>query len=71
MLASAPVFLALLALANAYTCPKYEDIRQRSVDPSSFSIDEIAGEWYLVATTEPTTKFCGERELIYNIVIPR
>ena len=46
------------SLATTYTCPSYSQIRQPSVAPSVFNINEIKGIWYLQATTELTTKFC-------------
>ena len=53
-----------------YSCPSYEEIRQPSVDPPEFSIDEIAGRWFLQATTEPTTRFCLCNMMTYEILEP-
>lgn len=48
----------ICVLAYAATCPEYKDIRTPAVDADKLNINEIHGIWYLVATTEPTTKFC-------------
>jgi len=42
-----------------YVCPKYEDLRDETVNAKTFSIDEFKGRWYMIATTEPTMPtFC-------------
>ena len=42
-----------------YTCPDYSAIRRPTVAPDVLTdIRVIDGSWYLVATTEPTTRFC-------------
>ena len=53
------------AAQAALTCPPYDSIRDPSVDASKFSIDEIKGLWYLQATTEPTTRFCKCKCLVW------
>mmetsp|Transcript_34327 Transcript_34327/g.94601 ORF Transcript_34327/g.94601 Transcript_34327/m.94601 type:complete len:136 (-) Transcript_34327:398-805(-) len=58
---------AALSAANAWQCPAYSDIRHRSVDAKNFDINEISGVWYLVATTEPTTRFCLCNVMNYSI----
>jgi len=60
-------WLFRLAAGKEYTCPEYSQIRQKSVDPAHFDINEIAGTWYLLATTEPTTAFCLCNVMNYNI----
>merc|ERR1712188_62710 len=56
LLRAAPLFLGLCI---AFTCPDYADIRQPSVDQDKFDIEEFAGEWFMLATTEPTMpSFC-------------
>lgn len=70
MLIPSLVFLARVAAASAFlgaTCPDYESIRQPSVSPEALHINEIEGIWYLVATTEPTTKFCMCNVMNYSI----
>ena len=42
----------------AYTCPTYADVAQPSM--ASFKLPDFAGEWYVLATNEPTLpSFCG------------
>jgi len=48
------VLAAAGTLAEKYTCPDYEDIRQPSVDPFYFDMKHMNGKFYLLATTEPT-----------------
>lgn len=71
---SSPALLITLFLLSStcvapakYVCPAYNDIRQPSVDPSIFSIQDVGGIWYLQATTEPTTKFCLCNVMNYTI----
>ena len=53
------VALLLVASCIAYSCPDYADIRQPSVTADKFDIEEFEGEWFMLATTEPTMpKFC-------------
>ena len=40
---------------------------QPSVAPPKFDIHEIAGVWFLQATTEPTTKFCLCNVMNYSV----
>lgn len=49
-------------------CPDYADIRSERVAPDVFDPKEIEGIWYLVATTEPTTKFCLCNVMNYTIL---
>jgi len=48
---------------QTYTCPSYESIRQPSVGPDFDMKRDLAGEWHVLATTEPTVpnfcKTCG------------
>jgi hypothetical protein len=59
--------LLTFTTATKYVCPAYEAIRQPSVDPSVFDIHDIKGNWYLQATTEPTTHFCLCNVMNYTI----
>lgn len=44
-----------------YTCPKWEDIAQPGVKPGGdFSLINMTGDWYVLATSEPTLPpFCA------------
>eukprot|EP00039_Didymoeca_costata_P021002 m.343071 g.343071 ORF g.343071 m.343071 type:complete len:212 (+) comp22312_c0_seq1:87-722(+) len=45
--------------ASNYTCPSYNNIRDDSVNATTFDINEYNGLWYMIATTEPTQpSFC-------------
>ena len=54
------IALALFpGLVDAFTCPAYGDIRQPSVNSEQFDIKEFSGQWFMVATNEPTMpSFC-------------
>jgi len=39
-------------------CPAYDTIRSPKMDADKFNAKEVEGIWYLMATTEPTTRFC-------------
>jgi hypothetical protein len=57
------------AAAVSYTCPAYTNIQQPSVSASQFDPSELAGRWYILATTEPTLPAfcrCGVNDLNVN-----
>ena len=67
MFISKALFLTIAAAAlvlgessdSSYACPSYDTIAQPSVDSSSFEIGEFNGQWYMIATNEPTLPpFC-------------
>ena len=61
LLLGVSVLLACVHVATADGgCPAYDAICSRSVG-SEFSMKSLEGEWFIMATTEPTVpKFCGE-----------
>mmetsp|Transcript_98284 Transcript_98284/g.174187 ORF Transcript_98284/g.174187 Transcript_98284/m.174187 type:complete len:216 (-) Transcript_98284:116-763(-) len=53
------VFVTFLSGTQGFSCPAYDSIATQRVAASSFSLDDVAGEWYLVGTSEPTLPpFC-------------
>lgn len=54
---------------ESFTCPTYSAIRDPSVAASAFAVDEFAGSWYMVATTEPTLPtfcMCGVNDVFVD-----
>jgi len=45
--------MTLFVDALSYSCPDYDSIKTSSVT-GKFKLDDLAGEWYLVGTSEPT-----------------
>jgi len=53
------IVMTLLVDALSDSCPDYDSIKTSSVDAGKFKLDDLAGEWYLVGTSEPTLPaFC-------------
>ena len=53
------VLIAMPTLASALKCPAFASIAQPSVAEGAFSASELIGEWFLIATNEPTMPpFC-------------
>jgi len=49
------LFFAFLPSAvQSYSCPEYERIATSRVAASEFSLEDFIGEWYMIATSEPT-----------------
>eukprot|EP00930_Biecheleria_cincta_P100179 TRINITY_DN91795_c0_g1_i1.p1 TRINITY_DN91795_c0_g1~~TRINITY_DN91795_c0_g1_i1.p1 ORF type:complete len:234 (-),score=24.49 TRINITY_DN91795_c0_g1_i1:42-689(-) len=44
----------VLGAACAYRCPAYDEIKQPSVAPPGFRLSNFTGDWYVLATNEPT-----------------
>lgn len=53
------IVMTLFVGALSYSCPDYDSIKTPSVVAGNFNLDDLAGEWYLVGTSEPTLPaFC-------------
>lgn len=49
------LFFAFLPSAvQSYSCPEYERIATSRVAANEFSLEDFIGEWYMIATSEPT-----------------
>jgi len=55
------LFITVLVVGGqSYSCPDYDSIATSSVDPDKFALKDFTGEWYLMATSEPTLPaFCN------------
>lgn len=59
MTSLALIFIFLLRAVQSYSCPEYQQIATSRVSANEFSLKDFTGEWYVVATSEPTLpSFC-------------